>query len=49
MGGGKERKMNGGWATPNHVKDRREKLKQKLFKTESAIKNILIKKALRPT
>jgi hypothetical protein len=41
MGGGKERKMNIGSATANHVKDRRKRLKQKLFKTESAIKHIL--------
>jgi hypothetical protein len=44
MGGGKERKMNGGLATADHVKDRRKGLKQKLSKTESAIKNILLKK-----
>jgi hypothetical protein len=44
MGGGKERKMNGGSATANHVKDRQKRLKQKLFKTESAIKSILSKK-----
>jgi hypothetical protein len=41
MGGGKERKMNGGSATADHVKDRQKRLKQKLFKTESAIKHIL--------
>jgi hypothetical protein len=41
MGGGKERKMNGGSATADHVKDRRKSLKQKLFKTERAIKHIL--------
>jgi hypothetical protein len=39
MGGGKERKMNGGSSTADHVKDRRKRLKQKLFQTESAIKN----------
>jgi hypothetical protein len=44
MGGGKERKMNSRSATANHVKDRRKRLKQKLFKTESAIKGILLKK-----
>jgi hypothetical protein len=44
MGGGKERKMSGGLATADRVKDRRKRLKQKLFKTESAIKNILLKK-----
>jgi hypothetical protein len=44
MGGGKERKMNGGSATANHVKDRWKRLKQKLCKTESAVKNILLKK-----
>jgi hypothetical protein len=44
MGGGKERKMNGGSATANHVKDWRKRLKQKLSKTESALKNILLKK-----
>jgi hypothetical protein len=36
--------MNGGSATADHVKDRRKRLKQKLFKTESAIKSILLKK-----
>jgi hypothetical protein len=40
MGGGKGRKMSGGSA----VKDQRKRLKQKLFKTETAIKNILLKK-----
>jgi hypothetical protein len=44
MGGGKERKMNGGSSTAYHVKDRRKRLKQKLFQTDSAIKNILSKK-----
>jgi hypothetical protein len=44
MGGGKERKMNGGSSTADHVKDRRKRLKQKLFQTESAVKNILSKK-----
>jgi hypothetical protein len=44
MGGGKERKINGGSSTADHVKDRRKRLKQKLFKTESAIKSILLKK-----
>jgi hypothetical protein len=44
MGGGKERKMIGGSATANHMKDWRKRLKQKIFKTESAIKNILTKK-----
>jgi hypothetical protein len=44
MGGGKERKMNGGSSTADHVKDRRKRLKQKLFQTERAIKNILSKK-----
>jgi hypothetical protein len=44
MGGGKERKMTGGSATADHMNDRRKRLKQKLFKTESAIKNILLKK-----
>jgi hypothetical protein len=48
MGGGKERKMNIGSATANHVKDGRKRLKQKLFKTESAIKHIF-KKAVRVT
>jgi hypothetical protein len=37
MGGGKERKMNGGSATADHVKDRLKRLKQKLFKTESDV------------
>jgi hypothetical protein len=41
MGGGKERKMSGGSATADHVKDRQKSLKQKLFKTERAIKHIL--------
>jgi hypothetical protein len=44
MGGGKEKKMNGGSATADHMKDQRKRLKQNLFKTESAIKNILLKK-----
>jgi hypothetical protein len=44
MGGGKERKMTGGSAAADHVKDRRKSLKQKLFKIESAIKHILSKK-----
>jgi hypothetical protein len=44
MGGGKERKMTGGSAAADQVKDRGKRLKQKLFKTESAIKNILSKK-----
>jgi hypothetical protein len=33
--------MNGGLATADRVKDWRKRLKQKLFKTESAIKHIL--------
>jgi hypothetical protein len=45
MGGGKERKMNGGSATTDQVKDGGGGgLKQKLLKTESTIKNILSKK-----
>jgi hypothetical protein len=32
--------MNGRSATADHVKDWRKRLKQKLFKTEGAIKNI---------
>jgi hypothetical protein len=36
--------MNGRSATADHVKDHRKRLKQKLFKTESAVKNILSKK-----
>jgi hypothetical protein len=44
MGGGKERKMTGGLAAADLVKDRRKCLKQKLLKTESAIKHILSKK-----
>ncbi len=44
MGGGKERKMTGGSAAADLVKDRRKRLKQKLLKTESAIKHILSKK-----
>jgi hypothetical protein len=44
MGGGKERTMNSGLATADQVKDGRNKLKQKLFQTESAMKYILSKK-----
>jgi hypothetical protein len=44
MGGGKEIKINGGSSTADHVKDQRKRLKQKLFKTKSAIKSILLKK-----
>ncbi len=44
MGGDKERKINGGSSTGDHVKDQRKRLKQKLFITESAIKSILLKK-----
>jgi hypothetical protein len=44
VGGGKERKMTGGSAAADLVKDRRECLKQKLLETESAIKHILSKK-----
>jgi hypothetical protein len=44
MGGGKERKMTDGSAAANLVKDHQKSLKQKLIKTESAIKNILSKK-----
>jgi hypothetical protein len=44
MGGGKERKMTGGSAAADHVKDHQKRLKQKLFKTESALKNILSQK-----
>jgi hypothetical protein len=44
MGGGKERKMNGRSSTADHVIDQRKRLKQKLFKTERAIKSILLKK-----
>jgi hypothetical protein len=47
MGGGKERKTNNGSATTNQGKVERKRLKQKLFETESAIQNILSKKALR--
>jgi hypothetical protein len=35
--------MTGGSAAADHVKDRRKSLKQKLLKTESAIKHILSK------
>jgi hypothetical protein len=35
---GKERKMNGGPATANQVRDRWKKLKQKSLQTESALK-----------
>jgi hypothetical protein len=41
MGGGKERKMNSGSATADQVKDGEKGLIQKLFKTESAIKNVI--------
>jgi hypothetical protein len=44
MGGGKVRKMTGGLAAADHVKDHRKSMKQKLLKTESAIKHILSKK-----
>jgi hypothetical protein len=44
MGGGKEKKKNGGSSTANQVKDRRKKLKQKLFKSKIPIKHILSKK-----
>jgi hypothetical protein len=43
MGGGKEKKMNSGSATADQVKDEAKFPKQKLFKTESALKNILSK------
>jgi hypothetical protein len=43
MGGGEERKMTGRSAAADQVKDHRKSLKQKLFKTESAIKHILLK------
>jgi hypothetical protein len=36
-GRGKERKMNGGSSTADHMKDRRKRLKQKLFQTEKKI------------
>jgi hypothetical protein len=36
--------MTGGSAAADHVKERRKSLKQKLLKTESAIKHILSKK-----
>jgi hypothetical protein len=44
MGGGKEIEMNGGLATADQMKDGGKLLKEKLFQTESAIKNILSKK-----
>jgi hypothetical protein len=40
MGRGKEKKGNSGSATADQVKDGGKELKQKLFQTESAIKNI---------
>jgi hypothetical protein len=43
MGGGKERKMNGGSPTAGQVKDGGKGLKQKLLQTESA-KQYFIKK-----
>jgi hypothetical protein len=41
-GGGKERKINGGSATANQVRDRSKELKQKCLQTESAIKKLFI-------
>jgi hypothetical protein len=38
MGWGKERKMNGGPAAANQVRDRGKGLKQKLLQIESSIK-----------
>jgi hypothetical protein len=49
MGEGKERMMNNGSATADQVKDGGKRLKQRLLQTESAINNILSKKALHPT
>jgi hypothetical protein len=43
MGGGKERKMIGGLASANQVKDGDKELKLKFLKTESAIRDILSK------
>ncbi len=44
MGGGEKGKMNDRSATADQLKDEAKMLKQKLFRTESAIKNILSKK-----
>jgi hypothetical protein len=44
---GKERKINGGLATANQVRDGWKELKQKYFQTESTIKNFLITQPLR--
>jgi hypothetical protein len=41
-GWGKERKINGGLATANQVRDGWKKLKQKCLQTESAIKKLFI-------
>jgi hypothetical protein len=38
-GWGKERKINGGSATANQVRDGFKELKQKCWQTKSAIKN----------
>jgi hypothetical protein len=46
MGGGKEKKMNGGLATSDQVKDGGKGLKQMFFQTESAIKNNSLKNSL---
>jgi hypothetical protein len=43
---GKERKINGGPATANQVRDGWKKLKQKCLQTESAIKKLLITQPL---
>jgi hypothetical protein len=44
MGGGEERKMNGGLSTSDQVKDEARMPKQQFFQTESAINNILSSK-----
>jgi hypothetical protein len=44
MGGGKERKMNGGSSSTNQVKDEVKMLKQKFFQTKSTKKNIFFQK-----
>jgi hypothetical protein len=45
-GWGKERKINGGPAMANQVRDGRKELKQKYLQKESAINNILIMQPL---
>jgi hypothetical protein len=46
-GGGKERKIKGGAATVNQVRDGRKELKQKYLQKDRAIKNFLCTLPLR--